>query len=269
MDHLYTCPESGRQYGRGCNPKPLQSGLPLYGPAAGFPTYSLDQIAALVAKGAGDLSCGLKVILNQGRYGLCWDYAATQALMVDRVLKGQAFTLLDVSVGPVLTGNGLNTGGAIEDMLTKVQLITGQPPASIIPGSDPVNAKLNLNTRQWPANWKEVAAGYKVLQGKWLECPTVVAMASAIIDGHPVVMGVNWQGGGHALCVLKVSVEKSELQLWGPNSWGADWQSGYGAAGPEMPGWYKLSASRCQAMDSYGAYALCAETYSGDDPEPK
>jgi hypothetical protein len=268
MNHTYQCPTTGKAYGRGLLPKKLKDAFPVYGPAAGFPQYMPDQVAQIIANGGGDLSAGLRQVLDQGSYGLCWDFSATQALMVDRVLKGQQHVLLDVSVGPVLTGNGLNTGGAIEDMLLQVQLVTGQPPAAIIPGSDPTQARVNLDTATWPADWRTRAAGFRVVRGKWLECDSILALASAVCDGHPGVMGVDWQGGGHALCVLSVESARGELYLCGPNSWGESWQSGWGTYGPARPGWYRLSERQCAEVNTYGAYALCGETYADVDGVP-
>jgi hypothetical protein len=149
-----------------------------------------------------------------------------------------------------------------------VQIPVGQPPANILPGCDPVAGLHVTNTRNFPSDWKTVAGQYRVIAGKWLDCPTFDALVSALIDGHPGVMGVNWQDGGHALCVLLVTEENGTYYLHGPNSWGLEFDSGWGSD-PDRPGWYKLSERQCTALSQFGAYALCGETESAKDlPAP-
>jgi hypothetical protein len=260
--------ENGETYALGCLPRrtALGESFPVYGPAEDMPLLDRTGIEAAVAAGRGDNSAGLRQILDQGNLGLCWAYSATQALMCDRVLKGMDYVALDVSICPIETGNSLNSGGAIEDALLKVQLVSGQPPAALV-GSDPTKAKLNLRQSTWPANWKAEAAKYKVLNGKWADCADILAAASALIDGHPVIFGTDWQGGGHALCALVAGVVNGKIHLRGPNSWGTSWASGWGSwAG--HPGWFDLSESQLGALGQFGCYALCGETYSDTNTAP-
>ena len=87
-----------------------------------------------------------------------------------------------------------------DSALLQVLLPIGLPPATILPGCDPVAGRHNLNPRTWPADWKELAAKYRAARGKFYDCPTFDHVGSALLSGWPVVMGVDWQGGGHALC---------------------------------------------------------------------
>ncbi len=263
-NHLYVH-ESGREFRTGCEPRKVFGQFPVYGQAADTALISRDEWPELIAGGCGDLSAGLKVILDQTDEPWCWAFSATQALMVARVLHGAEFEILAPDVCPIVTGEF--GGNAIDAAVTQVQIPVGQPPADILPGCDPVAGAHVTSTRGFPDDWKTTAAQYRVLDGKWLDCPTFEALVSALLEGHPGVMGVDWQGGGHALCVLLVTCDEDGYYLHGPNSWGLEFDSGWGSD-PDRPGWYKLSERQCAALDQFGAYALSAETFSKSDPEP-
>ena len=113
--------------------------------------------------------------------------------------------------------------------------------------------------------------------GEWVQTASPIELASSLIDGNPGVVGVSWQGGGHALEVAEVKTAAqlhadieatgsddarrrrdslllpvscrdpargkqtmfdpavidyasgTELLFAGPNSWGTDWDSGWGS----------------------------------------
>ena len=66
---------------------------------------------------------------------------------------------------------------------------------------------------------------------------------------------------------LDLTHDNGGYYLRGPNSWGEQWTGGYGSD-PHQAGWFKLDESQCSAIEDYGAWALCAETFSDADPEP-
>ena len=190
----------GHEYGLGCQPRLSRVGdHPVWGADPDLsPMIPRSQWPELIALGIGNLSAGVRAILNQTNRPDCWAFASTQCLMVGRELDGHSFAILAPDVCPVLT-NQYN-GGAINSALLQVLLPIGLPPATILPGCDPVAGRHNLNPRTWPADWKELAAKYRAARGKFYDCPTFDHVGSALLSGWPVVMGVDWQGGGHALC---------------------------------------------------------------------
>jgi hypothetical protein len=246
----------GNQYALGCLPMLNAGRLSTY-QTAGQPIYTREQIKAYIAKGDATLKAMLWVILNQGQRGDCWAYSATQCLMVKLRSQYGEKILLDTSVGPVITGQ--YNGGAIDSMLLQVQVPIGQPAAEYMK-TDPRIAKVNLNKSSWPKDWKTEAAKHKAFEGKWLQLTTPEELASAIICGHPASIGVSWQGGGHAICCLEVSLAADgSFDFSGPNSWSESFTSGWGAYGPSRPGWWKLNESRLgkTTFQMFGAYALC------------
>lgn len=247
----------GQQYTLGCMPMLHAGALQNY-QAAGQPVYTRQQIAGYVKAGKASLHTQCWVILSQGSRGDCWAYSATQAMLVKLYSQYGQKLLLDTSVGPVLTGQ--YNGGSIDSMLLQVQVPVGQPSAEYMK-TDPRIAKVNLNQRSWPSGWKAEAAHHKAIEGKWLQLKSPEELASAIICGHPCSIGVSWQGGGHAIAVLEVSVASDgSLDFSGPNSWGSNWQSGWGSYGSSRPGWWKLNEKRLgrTTFGGFGAYALTA-----------
>ena len=98
--HIYQY--QGEQYHCGCLPQQLPGRLRGY--QATRPVYSLDQITTAIANAQGSLFAWVWVILNQGRYGDCWDYSALNALMTKIYMLYGEKVLLDASIAVVLTG---------------------------------------------------------------------------------------------------------------------------------------------------------------------
>ena len=140
-------------------------------------------------------------ILNQGQFGDCWDYSALNALMTKINMLYQEQILLDASVAIVLTGQ--YDGGSIDSAVSQVQSVTGVPTAAFM-GTDPTRAITKRSMASWPNGWRENAANRIVPAGEWTQTMSAVELASGLIDGNPGVVGVSWQGGGHALEVAEV-----------------------------------------------------------------
>ena len=253
-DHQYLH-ESGRLFYTGCERPKYAGRFAAY--SASQPTYSLADIFAKITAGYGSLFGLVWTILDQGEKPWCWDYSATQCMMLAiRALFGEK-VLLDTSCGPIVTG--VRGGNSIDAMLQEVQLVTGQPSAGFV-GSDPTQA---VTVRRLPSGWQMNAALRKAI--KWLALSTPEDLASALINGHPCVFGINWQGGGHALCVAEVSALNGALIFAGPNSWSLAFDCGWGSY-PGRPGWYQLTAAQCSdAFGQFGCYALVGVTDAAAD----
>ena len=207
-------------------------------------------------QGAGDLSASVKTLLDQGNRPWCWAYSATQAAQMLAWLLYRQAIVFDPCLGPIVTR--IYGGNSIDDMLLKVQASIGCVPCSDT-GSDPVAGNLVLNQHKWAKTWSTDAAEHAI--DGWREFASFAAFVSGILSGYPGVLGVNWQGGGHALACALVTCEGGVFFLHGPNSWGLDFKSGWGSD-PDRPGWWKLSEK--QVADAftgyaYGGYVICHE----------
>ena len=222
----------------------------------------------LIADGKGDLTAGVTWILDQGPYGDCWAFSETQTEMINRVLQGPAPVVLAPDVAVFTCGE--YNGGGIDDALNQVMIPFGLPPASLCPGCDPVAGARKRYARDWAGiDWKTAAAAYKVPAGEHLDCSTFDDLTTGILSGHPATVGVNWQGGGHAICAAQVLIEDGKVYLAGPNSWGSSFSSGWGAFGPAKPGWWKLSENQLMSgFQTFGAWCLTGQVVSPSEPEP-
>jgi len=232
-----------------------------------FKTIPQTEWADRIAAGQGDLSAGCKVILNQANYGDCWAFSETQAEMVDRALQGHSLVVLAPDPMVWITGN--YNGGAIDDGLLQVMIPYGLPPASLCPQCDPVAGHRARDEHEWPASWKTSAAGYKTPKTEYLDCASPDELVTGIFNGHPAVVGVDWQGGGHAICALQVLEVRKQFYLAGPNSWGEQWASGWGSFGTKKPGWWLLSLQHISGgFGQMGAWVHCGQVTSPDEPIP-
>ena len=189
--HIYE--HEGRQYHCGCQPQKHAGKLRGY--SAAQAVLTLAAIQAAIAAGTATLKSFLWVILNQGNRGDCWDYSEAQtAMQKNNLLYGEKI-VFDTSVAVVITDQ--YDGGSIDSALLQLYNIYGIPTAAFM-GTDPVNAKVNLVQSKWPKNWQANAKLRTVPADEWLQTSTALELASGICDGHPGVVGVDWQGGGHA-----------------------------------------------------------------------
>lgn len=263
QDHVYTH-ENGQVFGTGLVARKHAGKLPVYAPAGG--TIDRAQWPALLAGGAGNLSAAVQFILDQGSKPWCWAFSATQAAMMLAWLLYRRAIIFDPGLGPIITR--VYGGNSIDAMVSEVQAPVGCLPVADT-GSDPVLGALILNQHKWSPNWKTDAAKHQITG--WNECPSFESLVTGLLRGCPGVIGVNWQGGGHALAVALISYENGVYYVHGPNSWGPDFKSGWGSD-PDRPGWYKLSEALVTAAfsgESFGAYVISAEMADATvDPAP-
>ena len=223
--------------------------------------HDLPTILQAIKDGRNSLYKWCYCVLDQTSHPWCWSFSCTQTLMV---LLNQLFgdkTILDPSMGPAITG--VTGGNSIDAMLLEVQGVYGQFPAEYN-GVDPVAGTTNIRTRTWPTGWKDEAAKRVAVIEAVVRCHSELELASALInmgpnDPHrPCDVGVDWQGGGHALTCLEVGSDDGKTLFFaGPNSWSTSFDSGWGSY-PGRPGWWKLKASQMgEAFDSHGFGSYC------------
>ena len=226
--------------------------------------HDLPTILQAIKDGRNSLSKWCYTILNQTSHPWCWSFSGTQTLMV---LLNQLFgdkTILDPSMGPAITG--VTGGNSIDALLLEVQAVYGQFPAALLK-DDPVAGTTNIRMKTWPATWKDEAAKRIATVDSVMRCHSELALASALITtgpddpNRPCTVGVDWQGGGHALSCLEVGSDDGKTLFFaGPNSWSTDFDSGWGSY-PGRPGWWKLKAiqmGEAFSSDGFGSYCLMA-----------
>jgi hypothetical protein len=178
-------------------------------------------------------------ILDQNGFGACASAATTLAEMTCREISNLDRVVLNMlSLYRQVNGGGDN-GSGIDDNLEAI-MRTGILPESYWSQDEGWQ-------RQPPSGWQVEAAKYRGIEA--FDVRTKAEFGSCICEGYPVVVGVDWGGGGHAICFVRAWSDKAEFA----NSWG-DW----GNAGFGEMGWSQIT----QGIVSFGAWALRVATYS-------
>ena len=257
QDHLYVCESTGLTYGTGLEP-PKHPGL-CSASEEQMPIYSRQEILARVKANGGKVRLDYTgPILNQGQYKYCWDFSTVQMVMLAIELAYGDQVVLDASIAPSIC-DSIGSGDSIDDCWKKVVSVYGLPTAEFM-GTDPTRAKIKQLPSQWPAGWEKNASERKGVS--LYTAGDFLSLVSGVLNGHPGLLGVNCDGGGHAIGCAEVGVlsDGESLYMATPGTWGKDYASGWGAY-PESPGWYKLSERQCSAAwsgPSFGAYVIIA-----------
>jgi hypothetical protein len=232
----------------GCHPRPAKVGanprFKVWGTVEDCPTIPRSEWQ----------ECSLRhkvwEICNQANQNSCCPTATRGAVQIVRETMGlRRISLSQGSLYSQISG-GRDQGANIMDAL-EAMMDVGICPDSVIDQYD-------WQGRDYPANWKEEAKKYRILEA-W-DCPSFDEMISAVQKSIPVVFGVNWSGGGgHAICCVGYKDGKAEIL----NSWDKDWGDG---------GYGFLTESQCRAITSFGAFAIRSVTIPSDEelpPPPK
>jgi len=176
-------------------------------------------------------------ILDQDGQGACTAFASVQTLQTLRAEVGLPF--VELSAGNLYgrINGGMDAGSLLSDAIVALEK-EGVCKASTV-------GQLDWHRRNWPANWQEEAAKFRVLEA-W-DCPSFDQLASALQFGFLVAFGVlvganfvnvdsdGWVpdrrggGGGHAMCGVGLAKRGSTWGIEVANSWGSDWgQAGFG-----------------------------------------
>lgn len=179
-------------------------------------------------------------IFDQDGVGSCAAEAATLAEMICREVANLDRVLLNPWSLYRQVNGGSDNGSGIDENLEAV-MRTGILPESYWPRS-----------KGWrstpPVGWQTEAAKFRGLEA--FDVQTKAEFGSCICAGLPVVVGVNWDGGGHAICFDEAMPNDAEFA----NSWSPTWNgNGFGRMG-----WGQIM----RGVETFGAWALRVATYS-------
>lgn len=191
----------------------------------------------------------LPPVRDQGSVGKCNAVATANAFMMARRISGLSFQDLsdDYIYGNICFrdawGRRQDSGSLLEDGLKWMQT-NGTPTRSVVRDG-------NWNPQAWPSQAATEAREF-IVEEAYL-CPDFAAVASAVQQGFPVIVGIDWYdnffqvdqdgwlpmrpgqpAGGHAIVCYGVSQRNG---VWGAdcrNSWGPTWGRGGNFTIPEQ-----------------------------------
>ncbi|HOB43670.1 MAG TPA: C1 family peptidase [Bacillota bacterium] len=227
----------GRECHLGCLPRLLHPGAayPILGSDPARPNITViprEQWAEV------DFSHLVAEILDQDGTNACNAFAAVQTLHVLRAEAGLPYVRLSPGNLYGRINGGVDGGSYLSDAIKELEK-DGVCTAQTVP-------ELEWRPRRWPVGWQTEAKKFRILEA-W-DCPTFEHLASALLLGFPVNLGVfvgrnfspqsdGWLpdyrggGGGHAMCGVGLCYH-SQRKTWGikvANSWGTWWgQDGFG-----------------------------------------
>jgi hypothetical protein len=113
---------------------------------------------------------------------------------------------------------GSRSGSSVQANFKRMQEV-GCVPETMWPSS-------NVWTSRKPAGFDAEAAKYRLAEADWV--PDFEAGTWMILRGFPVLYGVRWGTGGHAIFGVAVVKDRSGWGWKFANSWGTSWQSSGG-----------------------------------------
>jgi hypothetical protein len=231
----------------GCLPRASKVGEKAHFPVAG----SVD--ACPILQRSDWIECTIRhkvwTVIDQNPQNSCCPSATSGATMILREIAGEKRILLSQGSLYGQINGGRDGGANIEDAL-EAMMKTGVCPASQIDPKD-------WQGRDWPSDWKAAAKKVRILEA--FDCPTFDAVASAVLRCLPVVFGVFWGAGGHAITAVGLRQIAGAWNLEFLNSWGSDWGEG---------GFGLLPEAKCSGIKSFGAFAIRSVTIAGDETPP-
>lgn len=226
----------GREYFLGCHPR-------LAHPGAIYPVLGADpdrpdiRVIPRQEWGEVDFSHLVPEVLDQDGQGACNAFASVQTLHVLRNQEGLPYVKLSPGNLYGRINGGVDAGSTLSDAIKTLEK-EGVCTAATVP-------ELQWRPSRWPSNWREEAKKFRILEA-W-DCPSFDHLASAILLGFPVNLGImvgfnfrvqddGWLadyrggGGGHAMCGVGLLYHR-DRRTWGikvVNSWGKEWgQDGF------------------------------------------
>lgn len=222
-------------YFTGCNPRSTKVGAHLYLPVAG--TVEACPILPRSKWRPGTIRNHVWHVINQSNQNSCASAATAGAAMIIRRIIGLPDVVLSQAPLYKAVNNGRDGGSSIDDNLIAL-MEQGTTPAAVV-------APLDWNGPGWPADWQPQAKRYRLAEA--YDCPTFDAAASALQNGWPVVFGVFWGSGGHAITAVGLQHDGRTWSLEILNSWGKSWgDNGLGL----------LTEQNCRGLETFGAFAL-------------
>lgn len=175
-------------------------------------------------------------INNQGNLGSCVGNATVLSVEISRTIAGLSWIDLSASSVYVPLAWPRDRGTDLESAAQQITQV-GAAPVSLIAANE------WSNPARWPTAWKNAARCFRVVKLGRVQ-PTFDGVASAVLQGHPVVIGIRWPGGGgHSVCVVGIAQVSNKWHLVIANSWGDDWGDG---------GFGLLTEAQVSTLANYG-----------------
>jgi len=222
-----------------------------FGAASFFPTGARDRIQRIprVEWSARDLEHYAGPILDQNGLNACTAAAWCAGLQIARARDG--LNLVPLALGPLYgqINGGTDAGAPIDAGMRALQL-TGTLASD---DCDPLQWRLN----QLRADWRERAADYRVDEA--FDLDGIDDVGTALELGDPIVAGINWGRGAHAICIIGKKPDADGYLFHFQNSWGRDW-------GERGFAW--MRERDIKGLETYGAFAIRSATVARGDPAP-
>ena len=200
------------------------------------------------------LSRHVKVVYSQSD-GMCTPNGGLGAMMVERSFRNRKHNPIlspEYAYGQVAKwGDGVALDVVLRQLVEDGCCTREQVPQ--------VDGHLH---RSWPDNHKELAGENRVLEAIDLNA-SFNALATALQEGRPCLIGVRWPGGGgHAICVTELvqvtratctnhgRTDQVEWGIGGPNSWSLKWGN---------EGFYTLTERQAD-FRQFGGWAMGTST---------
>ena len=234
-------------FATGCLPRTSK-----VGEKAHFPVMGTVEDCPIIPRASWQ-ECSIRhkvwTVVDQNPQNSCCPSATTGATMILREIAGEARIILSQGSLYGQINGGRDAGAGIEAALEAMMKV-GICPVSMIDGHD-------WQGRDWPSDWKTAAKKTRILEA--FDCPNFDAVASAVQHRIPVVFGVYWGSGGHAICAVGLKQISGVWNLEFLNSWGASWgDNGLGY----------LTESQCSGIKSFGAFAIRSVTVPSTENLP-
>lgn len=202
----------------------------------------------------GGLTQMVTRIYDQGQEGACVANACSQAHEIkqaeqfgrDRVVPLSAISLYKrIGRSP---GSGAMVSDGMEEMTEKGVLPLDTPENRARFG-DKVMPNTNFYAK-YPPGWEATAKHFSGQE--WHAIRSVASLVTALLKGHPVVVGRQ----GHSICYCDVVYKDGRLCVIYANSWSPRW----GFAAGSMPGGFGLDTQNQIRQSASWAFALRSVT---------
>lgn len=189
-------------------------------------------------------------IFDQDGEGSCVGNATTQGQQVlqakqfgkDRVVQLSAISMYkQIGSSP---NSGADIGDA-RDAATETGFVPLDTPENRQRFGDCVMPHIGFRTA-WPANWKETAKKFRVRET--LVIRSIAEMETALINGHPIVVG----RAGHSILYCRPTLKNGRGVIY-VNSWGK-----WGSAGGDFDYGFGMDTNRLVSSSAQWCWALCS-----------
>jgi len=177
------------------------------------------------AKGGG---CSQLVtrIYNQGQEGSCVANACSQAHEIIQAKQSGVDKVVHLSAISLYKriGSSAQSGAMVSDGLDEMAargILPLDNPENRLAFGDAVMPNTGFRT-PYPANWEATAKKFSA--SEWFICDEVAELVTALLCGHPVVVGRS----GHSICYCDIVFQDGSMFAKYANSWGAWGENGFG-----------------------------------------